>query len=350
MNPAPCDACGAPTKPGAAFCSSCGTSVPGQRWAVSEEKAPGRADADVVGRSCPYCRFPLKPGQSISTCRECRAVHHLECFVENGGCAINGCAGQAAVPPRAPEPSPSAIAPTVAAPLASEFAAQPNLPPPSSRPFPWKPLLLVLGVVIALAGAGVAVAVTIGGGADRTRIITREGRTVVAAPASTVTVTNDAQPSQASAATSDQQPPSADRSYAGESYTLGIPRGWVRDSSEVDHGSYVESRWHLPGTPSVVLLIDHTAGYSGTAEGGAASVRSQFTKTSDYHEIDWSPTTLPAGDGWQWEFRLGDERKVDTFVVACGTGYAVLGAAPTGSFQDYRPVFARATTSLRPNC
>ena len=46
-----------------------------------------------AGLNCPYCRFPLKAGLRATACDGCGALHHEECWEENGGCAIVGCAG-----------------------------------------------------------------------------------------------------------------------------------------------------------------------------------------------------------------------------------------------------------------
>lgn len=75
------------------------------------------AAADLVGRSCPYCRFSFKGGVMVVGCPSCRAVHHGECWEENGGCAVLGCVS-------APGQGPVAGAPP------------PPLPPP---PPPWPP-------------------------------------------------------------------------------------------------------------------------------------------------------------------------------------------------------------------
>lgn len=53
---------------------------------------PGLAGAADIGTICPYCRFPLKSGVAMATCSECGATHHGECWSDNGGCAITGCA------------------------------------------------------------------------------------------------------------------------------------------------------------------------------------------------------------------------------------------------------------------
>lgn len=53
------------------------------------------ATAADVGRSCPYCRFPLKQGVAVERCDACNSLHHEDCWNEGGGCAVLGCAGAA---------------------------------------------------------------------------------------------------------------------------------------------------------------------------------------------------------------------------------------------------------------
>ena len=77
-------------------------------------------DAEV-GRSCPYCRFSFKGGVSVTECPSCRAVHHSECWDENEGCAVLGCAS---APPAA------GTQPVAPVPPAPSGMTQP--PPPSS--------------------------------------------------------------------------------------------------------------------------------------------------------------------------------------------------------------------------
>lgn len=44
-----------------------------------------------VGRTCPYCQFPLKPGDDLRVCGQCGMPHHADCWNENGGCTTYGC-------------------------------------------------------------------------------------------------------------------------------------------------------------------------------------------------------------------------------------------------------------------
>ena len=52
----------------------------------------GLASPNDAGRSCPYCRFPIKHGQQIAVCGVCGAPCHKECWEENSGCAVVACA------------------------------------------------------------------------------------------------------------------------------------------------------------------------------------------------------------------------------------------------------------------
>lgn len=99
-----------------------------------------------VGRTCPYCRFTLKEGAATHTCPSCGAVHHEECWGDNGGCAVLGCAAAPANGPRKP-PRPD----------------QPPARPPSGGN---RGRLLVVAGVLALVVAGLAFALTRGGSED----------------------------------------------------------------------------------------------------------------------------------------------------------------------------------------
>ena len=84
------------------------------------------AEKSDAGRNCPYCRFAFKQGVGLVVCGGCSAHHHQDCWADNGGCAVLGCAASpeagaaatavpspAAVPAAAPVAgaAPAAIAP-----------------------------------------------------------------------------------------------------------------------------------------------------------------------------------------------------------------------------------------------
>jgi hypothetical protein len=50
-----------------------------------------------IGKICPYCQAPIKPGVPATICGQCDIPHHTHCWYENGGCTTYGCAGMAAV-------------------------------------------------------------------------------------------------------------------------------------------------------------------------------------------------------------------------------------------------------------
>lgn len=104
-------------------------------------------DGDA-GRICPYCRFPLKSGGMAAVCAGCGAVHHGDCWTDNGGCAVVAC-GQG--PPLRP-------AMTDADPPSRPTLPQPRRPPPAP---PVPPVGLVADRRLSHAG-GRALTLVIG--------------------------------------------------------------------------------------------------------------------------------------------------------------------------------------------
>jgi len=139
--------------------------------------------SEMVGRACPYCRFGLEQGVSVIACPVCKAVHHDDCWEENGGCAVALCAGgpslaeapqeesqQAEPLAPAPTPLPTVVpptpseAPTQKSPVSPSSAAPP--PPPPGAPLQqagpsrsrWVPLL---AAAIVLLGGATAAAIVL---------------------------------------------------------------------------------------------------------------------------------------------------------------------------------------------
>lgn len=137
------------------------------------------ATEDHAGRTCPYCRFPLKQGGQLALCGHCRSAHHADCWDDNGGCAVLACAGgpgkeataapagmaaagaaagRTAFMPPAPSRPPAPVWPTARVPQA---APPPTPPPPSGGGgFGSKSLVIAL-LVLAVAVGGFAAALVL---------------------------------------------------------------------------------------------------------------------------------------------------------------------------------------------
>jgi hypothetical protein len=138
------------------------------------------ASAADAGRSCPYCRFALKTGTPLMECGACRAPHHLDCWSDNTGCAVLGCAGGpetgsgASATPRPVVAAPRTetwVSPAAAThmPTAPHYASTPppTTPPPtgsaSGPPARRRASGLVVGmIVLALAVLAVAAVLLLG--------------------------------------------------------------------------------------------------------------------------------------------------------------------------------------------
>lgn len=46
---------------------------------------------EEAGRTCPYCHTALEAGDKSHECESCGSLHHDDCWVEGGGCAVIGC-------------------------------------------------------------------------------------------------------------------------------------------------------------------------------------------------------------------------------------------------------------------
>src|SRR5437867_6392692 len=82
--PVPCPACGAQVQIPL-------SSVPSATASV------GSASRSTV---CAICQSPLGPIEAMTSCPACYAQYHSECWQENGGCAVYGCAQVPAVEQR----------------------------------------------------------------------------------------------------------------------------------------------------------------------------------------------------------------------------------------------------------
>jgi hypothetical protein len=56
-------------------------------------------DASVIGKNCPYCQTPIKPGAPVTVCTSCGMPHHADCWQENHGCTTFGCQGRPMISP-----------------------------------------------------------------------------------------------------------------------------------------------------------------------------------------------------------------------------------------------------------
>lgn len=136
----------------------------------------------------------------------------------------------------------------------------------------------------------------------------------------------------------------ADRS----AFTVEVPDSWRLTDDEVDKGYGIRNTW--TGTGGASVLVDYTRDFDGTSEASARKLRRNAAKLAGYEEISFGQVTLGDNDWFEWHFIERGEEKVDYFTDACGTGYALLGAAPTGGFDDVADDFRHAAETFSPSC
>ena len=215
-----------------------------------------------AGRSCPYCRFPIKEGTPAKRCNSCDSLHHEDCWIDGGGCAVLGCTESASAATAAgaqggrPRPAYRQNAP--GAPTTQPhpgFGTSPDYPSPQpTPPVPQRSgnqTILAVAVLIALLGIGTGVAVATG-------VLSNNAQTnaPVTAAANAAAVTVPAAPSP-SEQTNDRQ------AITG---TLG-----VYESAYSDH--------NIPGLSRVFTpeISRH-----GLAAGGCTVARGRRAVLADY--------------------------------------------------------------------
>lgn len=91
-----CQHCGKKIPEKSAFCRFCGSKQePIDETDGSDSSAYYSSAARFVGKTCPFCQAPIKPGVSVEVCPMCKIPHHAECWRQNGGkCTTYGCSGE----------------------------------------------------------------------------------------------------------------------------------------------------------------------------------------------------------------------------------------------------------------
>lgn len=406
-----CRNCGSDVAADARFCSRCGEQLVGPDPTAPIPPAPAAtrgadriapapaatrgAGVAEAGRSCPYCRFPIKPGGAMRVCEICGATHHLDCWTDNGGCAVVGCAAGPGARPAAAAGERTAAAaaerPAAAGTLAHDAGAampptrlqeHPGAPPGSAASRRRRPRSVPLGAAALAVGivalAGVAATVLAGGssgrhsdsgGRQRTQATGRAGASAHTATesgggasSSAAPASHGGQESSASAAAKapapERAPESAPESapaagmtrYRQQSFSVEVPSGWVQEENEVVKPAEVENTWHQPGGSEPYVLIDVHAPTHLTPQQDAEPVHRTLEEAVGYRQIYYGEGDLTGHTAWMWIFENEGSERIDYFFETCANSIAVLGVASPESFGTLRGTFRTVAQSVRSNC
>ena len=115
---------------------------------------PRLSRADEAGRTCPYCRFPLKAQGLVVMCDACATIHHADCWQENSGCAVLGCSAAPGGQPSGQSQDGDSGQPATGASQSSDVPAKQQAAPVRSN----RRNALLFGALALIAATGVAVA------------------------------------------------------------------------------------------------------------------------------------------------------------------------------------------------
>ncbi len=136
--------------------------------------------------------------------------------------------------------------------------------------------------------------------------------------------------------------------YPGAGYTVEYPFGWHIVEAERPIATFFRTEFASPdGRRSII--IDRSPGEALTPRAKSLAVESATARTPGYRRVALFPTTVRGRQAAVWEFFLPGQAggaRVDIFQRLGGSGYAVLGAAPT--LAAILPVTQRVAASLLP--
>jgi hypothetical protein len=132
--------------------------------------------------------------------------------------------------------------------------------------------------------------------------------------------------------------------FSSSDLTANVPAKWTPRSSA--RGSLTRNEWTDPADPASSVLVDAVGASAVAAR--ASRNHDRGTSQPGYQEIAFAPTTLAGRDAYAWEYRLPDKQRIDYFVNACDTGYAIQGTAPPQRFAALKQTFQRVAESVRP--
>jgi Prokaryotic RING finger family 1 len=309
-----------------------------------------RATADIAGRNCPYCRFPIKEDTEVTVCPTCSSPHHTECWTDNQGCAITGCAsgpGSTSAPPPGPQ--------------TQAMPAVPESPRPSPPPVGYVPpgrsprdrarngvLFVSLAAILVL---GAALAFVIGKSNDHgtttTEIVKTEALDIRSGH--TTSTINPKEPSSTPQHSGTNTPTLT--SYSGSNFSMMIPSGWVQDVHEKQLGEEAESKWSNPSNSGEYILLDVHMPTHITMHEGAEPVRDQLVKQPGYTQIYYGPGDLSQhSESWMWIFEIEGAERIDYFFETCSNTMGVLGSAPPSRFNELRGTYREVANSFRSSC
>jgi TM2 domain-containing membrane protein YozV len=99
---------------------------------------------------CPYCGEEMIKGETRSIyCCTCGTAHHPDCWQENGGCTVYGCASAPSEEPKIAVAQADFQNPGQLAPVPAPYAGRPAAPPPPRPPVPRQPTFSLGGYNVA---------------------------------------------------------------------------------------------------------------------------------------------------------------------------------------------------------
>jgi cell division septation protein DedD len=133
-------------------------------------------------------------------------------------------------------------------------------------------------------------------------------------------------------------------------FAVEAPLGWVLVEEDIAHGPFHRTEWRETPDSETYVFVDYAPQHPISPQEAGERARSKTSDGEGYEEVFFGATRANEQDAWKWVYRLGDRQVAHYFMQACGTAYAVRGAAPAQTFSSYEPIFSHVADTLAPRC
>lgn len=126
---------------------------------------------------------------------------------------------------------------------------------------------------------------------------------------------------------------------------------WTQIADHKKVEGYVESAWHDPPYPFVIIAID-TRSSDETAPplASAQLARIQTTKLVGYKERGMRWIRLAGRPAVRWAFNVGDKAHIEYFFEECGISFLVRGTTALAGYTPITEHMRQMATTIRTDC
>jgi hypothetical protein len=126
---------------------------------------------------------------------------------------------------------------------------------------------------------------------------------------------------------------------------------WDNDASDKRVGTYLESVWHDPASPTATLLINSRPSEgTPTPLATAEQARIQANRLPDYRERSFKKVKLGRQPMTRFAYDAEGESYIAYFFELCNTNITARGSSDPGLFENFSEYYDLAVSAIKVLC